>query len=212
MQETQEMWVWSLGWEDPLEKVMAIHSSIVAWRIPMDRGAWQTPWGCKELDMTEWLSTIFPQPSVAGSFHCSGAHISPFPLFGKSLCCLCIGCGNSPHSEAWHSRLSHCLSSLTLGTGHTGFFVLFLKLPYIFIPLYGEWNGSPLQYSYLENLVDRGAWWAAVHRVVQSWTRLKQLSMHACMHYTVSWRTLTVNTYFIATVRLIFAFSIICLL
>ena len=36
------MWVWSLGWEDPLEKVMAIHSSIVAWRIPMDRGAWQT--------------------------------------------------------------------------------------------------------------------------------------------------------------------------
>ena len=29
-----EMWVWSLGWEDPLEKEMATHSSILAWRIP----------------------------------------------------------------------------------------------------------------------------------------------------------------------------------
>ena len=37
----QETWVWSLGWEDPLEKGMATHSSILAWRIPMDRGAWQ---------------------------------------------------------------------------------------------------------------------------------------------------------------------------
>ena len=36
-----ETWVWSLGWEDPLEEGMATHSSILAWRIPMDRGAWQ---------------------------------------------------------------------------------------------------------------------------------------------------------------------------
>ena len=35
-----ETWVQSLGWEDSLEKGMAIHSSIVAWRIPMDRGHW----------------------------------------------------------------------------------------------------------------------------------------------------------------------------
>ena len=35
------MWVQSLGREDPLEKEMASHSSILAWRIPMDRGAWQ---------------------------------------------------------------------------------------------------------------------------------------------------------------------------
>ena len=37
----QETWVQSLGWEDPLEEGMAIHSSILAWRIPMDRGTWQ---------------------------------------------------------------------------------------------------------------------------------------------------------------------------
>ena len=36
-----ETWVLSLGWEDPLEKGMATHSSILAQRIPMDRGAWQ---------------------------------------------------------------------------------------------------------------------------------------------------------------------------
>ena len=37
----QETWVRSLGWEDPLEEGMATHSSILAWRIPMDRKAWQ---------------------------------------------------------------------------------------------------------------------------------------------------------------------------
>ena len=37
----QETWVQSLGWGDPLEKEMAIHTTILAWRIPMDRGAWQ---------------------------------------------------------------------------------------------------------------------------------------------------------------------------
>ena len=35
----RETWVWSLGWEDPLEEGMATHSSILAWRIPMDGGA-----------------------------------------------------------------------------------------------------------------------------------------------------------------------------
>ena len=37
----QEIWVQSLGWEGPLEEGVATHSSILAWRIPMDRGAWQ---------------------------------------------------------------------------------------------------------------------------------------------------------------------------
>ena len=46
-----EAWVWSLGWEDPLEEGTAAHSSILAWRIPMDRGAgWAS-------DTTERLST-----------------------------------------------------------------------------------------------------------------------------------------------------------
>ena len=36
-----ETWVQSLGWEGPLEEGMETHSSIFAWRVPMDRGAWQ---------------------------------------------------------------------------------------------------------------------------------------------------------------------------
>ena len=54
----RETWVQFLGWEEPLEEGMATHFSILAWRIPMDRGTWQVcPWGCKESDMTEQLST-----------------------------------------------------------------------------------------------------------------------------------------------------------
>ena len=53
-----EAWVQSLGGEDPLEKGMSIHSSILAWRIPMDRGAWwSTVCGDAKMDMTERLST-----------------------------------------------------------------------------------------------------------------------------------------------------------
>ena len=43
---------------------------------------------------------------------------------------------------------------------------------------HGEGNGNSLQYSYLENPLDRGAWRATVHGVAKSQTRLKQLSMH----------------------------------
>ena len=41
MQETKETQFRSLGQEDPLEEGMATHSSTLAWRIPMNRGAWQ---------------------------------------------------------------------------------------------------------------------------------------------------------------------------
>ena len=40
----------------------------------------------------------------------------------------------------------------------------------------GGGHGNPLQYSHLENLMDRGVWQATVHRVAKSWTRLKRLS------------------------------------
>ena len=40
-------------------------------------------------------------------------------------------------------------------------------------------HGNPLQYSWLENPVDRGTWQATVHGVEKSWTQLKRLSTHA---------------------------------
>ena len=54
----QETWVWSLGWDVPLEEDMATHSSILAWRIPWteEPGGLQFV-GITESDVTEWLST-----------------------------------------------------------------------------------------------------------------------------------------------------------
>ena len=46
----QETRVWPMGWEDPLEKGMAVHSSIFAWREPYGQ---KSPWGRKELDTAE---------------------------------------------------------------------------------------------------------------------------------------------------------------
>ena len=47
----------------------------------------------------------------------------------------------------------------------------------------GGEHGNPLQYSCLENPMDRGAWWATVHGVAKSQKGLKQLSMHAPVSY-----------------------------
>ena len=46
----------------------------------------------------------------------------------------------------------------------------------------GEGNGNPLQYSYLENPMGGGAWWAAVHEVAKSWTRLSDFTFTFHFH------------------------------
>ena len=56
----------------------------------------------------------------------------------------------------------------------------------------GGWHGNPLQHSCLENTVDRGVWWATVHKVTKSWTRLKWFStaQHSTSH---PWRGFVIN-------------------
>ena len=58
-----ETWIWSLAWEDPLEKEMAALSSTLAWKIPWtDCSLGCSPWGRQELDTTEQLHfTSFTQ-------------------------------------------------------------------------------------------------------------------------------------------------------
>ena len=48
----QEMWVRSLGWEDPLEKEMATHSNILAWEVPWTEGpsGLYSTWGCRKVE------------------------------------------------------------------------------------------------------------------------------------------------------------------
>ena len=73
-----ETWVRSLGWEDPLEEGLATHSSILAWSIPMDRGAWwaTSPW----LQRVEhgWVTkhstgrNMLCQPSLENKWYLAG--------------------------------------------------------------------------------------------------------------------------------------------
>ena len=65
-----ETWIWSLGWEDPLEKGKATHSSILAWRIP---------WSHKELDMTEQLPLFTQAPQSLGFSRQESWSELPFP-------------------------------------------------------------------------------------------------------------------------------------
>ena len=71
----QEIWVWSLGMEDTLEKEMAIHSSILAWRIPWTEEPGEGSRRCREggptihglKKITEWDDKFLKSNLVVGS-------------------------------------------------------------------------------------------------------------------------------------------------
>ena len=68
MQETQEMWVCFVGWEDPLEEEMVNHSSIFSWKIPQTEVSGRLLFmGSQESDITEWLS-MHTQPFIITMF------------------------------------------------------------------------------------------------------------------------------------------------
>ena len=98
-------WVRSLGWEDPLEKGMATHSRILAWRI---HGLY-SPWGCKELDTAEWLSlSVWIQLSdvYADILKAEPLHLSRVPMYILTVCFSICASGLRPyHPECARSRL-----------------------------------------------------------------------------------------------------------
>ena len=70
--ESAALWetqVWLLCWEDPVEKGMATHSSILAWRIPRteEPDELHSRCGCKELDTARWLTLWLSHPSFGES-------------------------------------------------------------------------------------------------------------------------------------------------
>ena len=87
----------------------------------------------------------------------------------------CLEKAMAPHSSTlawqipWTEEPGRLQSMGSLRVGHDWVTSLSLSCT-------GEGNGNPLQCSCLENPRDRGAWWAAIHGVAQSQTRLKQLS------------------------------------
>ena len=176
MQETEEMWVWSLGWEDSLEKGMATHSSILAWRTAMDRGAWQaivhrvakSSTGLKTLSLHIGLKLSMPLRDFWEFPQYEGMVIS-------APGCLPLQNSYSPYIRAFHCFLplywtsngthpfsltqkkgspgGSVIKNLPANAGDTGSIPGLGRFP-------GEWHGNPLQYSCLENSKDRGVWWA----------------------------------------------------
>ena len=91
----------------------------------------------------------------------------PFPTPGPvHVCSLCLS-------------LYSCPANRFIRTAVLDFFRFLIHVS-------GERNGNPLQYSNLENPVDRGAWWATVHGVAESRTRLKWLSSSSSSSMHVS--------------------------
>ena len=147
------MHVRSLGQEDPLEEGMAAHSSILAWRIPWTEEPGRLQ-GCKESDMTEVTqhSLRMPPAELWKSYM-----ILAVPTTLQSQLAF-QDVYMSPWWLGWYKESARSVgdSGLIPGLGRSP----------------GEVNGNPLQYSCLENPVNRGAWWAAVHGVAKSQTCL----------------------------------------
>ena len=88
----RETWVWSLGWEDPLEKEMAIHSNILAWKIPWT----EEPGGLQSLGSQrvghDWV-TKHTQTKLANCIKqvaFAMCLILPHPFGDPLMCCLCL--------------------------------------------------------------------------------------------------------------------------
>ena len=95
MQETQGG---SLGWENPLEKGMAAHSSILAWRIPTDRGAWRA---AVHGAVKSWTHTHV----CICAYVCTPIYLhSPFFLFISAQCCSVAVTFTSNRQRSLHSR------------------------------------------------------------------------------------------------------------
>ena len=81
------------------------------------------------------------------------------------------------------SHIGYCRMMSRVPCAYTvGPCCLSVDILYIIGSTCGEGTGTPLQYSCLENPMDRGAWWAAVHGVTQSWTRLRDFTFTFQFH------------------------------
>ena len=83
---------------------------------------------------------------------------------------------------AWQVTVHGVANSWTqLKPQHTRKYIKLLPFVKYYAKCFGEGDGTPLQYSCLENPRDGGAWWATVYGVTQSRTRLKRLSSSSSM-------------------------------
>ena len=114
---------------------------------------------------------------------CSKSLRLTFQAMGVLQCRVCCGCLTLPGA---HLR-TPVFTPLIVFHAFYPCFTLLCFYKAVRTKLLGEGHGNPLQYSCLENPMDRGTWWATVRWVAKSCTQLKRLNTHACMD------TITVN-------------------
>ena len=169
-----ETWVKSPDWENPLAKGMATHSSILAWRISLERGAWwATDHGvAKESDTTEWLRT---QAVCLVAQSCPPL-CDPMVCSQTKLLCACNFPGKITGMDH-HFLLQGIFLTQGLNLHLEASPVAPWKRIYFnageVVSIPQSWRSSgienynPLQYCCLENSVDRWVWQATVHVVVK---------------------------------------------
>ena len=162
--EIQKTQFWSLGLEDSLEIEMATPYSILAWRIP-----WAEESGGLQSMGTQRVGHDWATNTVSLFTHTPVAFISY--IFYDT--CWWFVCNLLGLPRCLSGKESPCNAGVT---GDMGSIPGSGRSP-------GGRHGNPLQYSCLKNPVDRGAWWATVHSVAKSWTRLKPLSTHVHVTY-----------------------------
>ena len=158
MQQTQETWVWSLGQEDHLETEMSTQSSILAWRIPWTEEPGELQSMGSQRVRHDWvteLTELYYRIKKVNSV------LWILPQLKNEW--------THSRSEGSEVKASAC------NVGDVGSIPRSGRSP-------GEGNGNPLQYSCLENPMDRGAWWATVHSVAKSRTQLSDFTFTLCLY------------------------------
>ena len=182
----QETWVQSLDWDDPLEKEMATHSGVLAWRIP-----WAVVHGvANRHDWTSHTTTreksdLVPVPGpltvdVAWGRISASSWKRALWMEEKKKKNSCYRQGRwNCFLTQWNVNGGAPQVALVVknSPANAGDIRNLGSIPWSGRSP-GKGSGNPLQYSYLENPMDRGVWWTIVHGVTKSRTRLKQLHTH----------------------------------
>ena len=165
MQKIQESLVQSLGWENPLEKEMATHSSILSWEIPWTEEP-SGLWGFKlhvHRVAQSWTRLCTPaDPCLSYIVWLHLAELSGKQNQDWLENCKSLILNLALLLKAIHKRQQHQFHISSLW--------------------HGEGNGDPFQHSCLENPMDGGAWWAAVHGVMKSHTQVSDFTFTFYFH------------------------------
>ena len=180
--EDKESPVQSLGWENPLEKEMATHFSILSWEIPWTEEP-SGLWGCKfhvHGVAKVWTRLCTPaDPCLSYIIWLYSADWVENKIMKTDL--RIVNLWSSTWLNYWRLCMKDnsinftslvCDMEKAMATHSMTEWLHF----HFSLSCIGEGNGNPLQCSCLENPTDGGAWWAAIYGVEQSRTRLMWLS------------------------------------